>query len=76
MNYKVIDDPRVIIFYKKCTTKKFKHITGIKFPFWGKHRGKMLVPQGLWGKITPIYLQNNGRLLPKGIKIDADYVKE
>lgn len=74
MEYKVIDDPQVVIFYKQCTTRKLKRIVGIKFPIFGKYRGKMLVPQGLWGKIAPLYLQNGGHLLPKGIKIDADVV--
>jgi len=62
MNYKVIDDPRIVLFYKKCTDRKFKSLTGVKFPWFGKDKGKMLVPEGLWGKIAPIYLQNSGNL--------------
>ena len=76
MNYKIIDDQRVIIFYKKCTTRRFKKLTGIKFPFFGKHKGKMLVPEGLWGRIAGFYLSNNGHLLPDGNKIDAEYIKD
>jgi hypothetical protein len=74
--YKVIDDPRVVLFYKQCTDRKFKAITGIKFPWFGKNKGKMLVPQGLWGRIAQIYLQNGGHLLPKGIKVSAKYLTE
>jgi len=76
MEYKVIDDPNVILFYKKCTDRKFKSITGIKFPFFGENKGKMLVPQGLWGKIAVVYLENGGKLLPKGIKVTAKYLTE
>lgn len=76
MDYKVIDDPRVVVFYKKCTDNKFKSIVGLKFPIFGKHRGKMLVPMGLWGKIAPIYLLNGGNLLPKGHKVSAKYLTE
>jgi hypothetical protein len=71
MKYKVIDDQRVVIFFKKCTDRKFKFLTGIKFPWFGKNKGNMLVPEGLWGKIAPIYLQNGGHLLPKGVKVTA-----
>lgn len=76
MEYKVIDDPRVIMFYKECTDKKYKSITGIKFPRFGKDKGKMLVPEGLWGLIADIYLTNGGHLLPKGKKITANYLTE
>jgi hypothetical protein len=75
MDYKVIDDPKIVIFYKKCTDRKFKSIVGIKFPWFGKNKGKMLVPQGVWGKLAPMYLQNGGRLLPEGMKITAKYIK-
>jgi hypothetical protein len=71
VKYKIIDDHRVITFYKKCTDRKFKSLTGIKFPWFGKYKGKMLVPEGLWGKIAPIYLQSGGNLLPKGVKVTA-----
>lgn len=71
MQYKIIDDARVILFYKECTDKKFKSLIGLKFPWFGKNKGKMLVPQGLWGKIAPIYLMNGGHMLPKGVKITA-----
>jgi|PlaIllAssembly_1097288.scaffolds.fasta_scaffold40133_2 hypothetical protein len=75
-NYKVIDDERVIEFYKSCTDKHFKKITGIKFPIFGKNKGKMLVPDGLWGYISGVYLANGGYLLPKGHKITAKYLTE
>ena len=71
MEYKVIDDPRVVIFFKKCTDRRFKSLTGIKFPWFGKNKGKMLVPEGLWGRIAPIYLQVGGNLLPSGTKVTA-----
>ena len=75
-NYKVIDDQRIVMFYKKCTDKKYKSITGIKFPIWGKNKGKMLVPEGLWGRLSVVYLQSNGHMLPKGVKISAKYVED
>jgi hypothetical protein len=73
-DYKIIDDARVILFYKECTDRKFKSLIGLKFPIFGKNRGKMLVPQGLWGKIAPIYLMNGGHLLPKGQKVTAKHL--
>lgn len=71
MDYKVIDDPRIVIFYKKCTDRKFKSLVGLKFPWFGNNKGNMLVPEGIWGKIAPIYLQANGNLLPKGLRVTA-----
>jgi hypothetical protein len=76
MNYKVIDDQRIITFYKQCTDKKYKSITGIKFPIFGDDKGKMLVPEGLWGLIADVYLTHGGHLLPKGQKITANYLTE
>jgi len=74
MEYRIIEDPKVVTFFRDSTDRKFKKILKLKFPIFGKNRGKMLLPNGLWGKIAPLYLQNNGNPLPKGLKISLTSV--
>lgn len=75
MNYKIIDDLRVIEFYKNHTDRRYKRISGIKFPKFGKNRGKLLIPEGMWGKISEAYIFTGGDL-PKGAKITARFLTE
>ena len=72
VNYKLIDDPILLVFLKKNVGKELRKQLGIKLPWFGEHKSKALIPYATYPTVSFLFVSFSGSGFQVGGKTKLD----
>lgn len=70
IDYMIVEDEKLAKFLGDHLTRRAKEIIGIKQPWIGKNRGKVLIPRAQYPHVVQLYMVF-GIDIPEGQLLDA-----